>query len=234
MYTTQDRPQASQGIASSRTLEAPRGRSAVSAPSVMAAAGGLDAAVLARCLSHSLDHVGRGMVLVGAGAVVLHANRMACQALDASHPLSLEGGRLCARTTADAFKLSTALEAAMRRSLRHMLHLGTGAQRVSVAVLPIEDAGFGAALVSLEQGRGVHNLSVQCFARQHGFTAAETAVLEGLVNGRPAADIAKDKGVALSTVRTQIGQLRLKAGANSIRQLLDKVGALPPMLAVVQ
>ena len=40
--------------------------------------------------------------------------------------------------------------------------------------------------------------------------------------------------MALSTVRTQIGRLRLKTGAHSIRELLERMAALPPMMAVVQ
>ena len=60
------------------------------------------------------------------------------------------------------------------------------------------------------------------------------SVLEALLAGRRPGDIAQAKGVKLSTVRTQIGQLRLKCGAHSIRELLDRVAALPPMMAVVQ
>jgi DNA-binding CsgD family transcriptional regulator len=193
-----------------------------------------EGAVLARCLSKSLDHVGRGMLLVQAGGRVLHANRIALQALDDAHPLRIEAGTLRAHHSADAAKLTSALEAATRRGLRHMLHLEGGDQRLTVAVLPIDDEGGGAALVSFEQVRGMQNLSVQCYARQHRFTSAETGVLQALVAGESVVDIARTKGVALSTVRTQIGQLRQKAGAHSIRQLLDRVAALPPMMAVVQ
>ena len=193
-----------------------------------------EGATLARCLSKSLDHVGRGMLLVMAGGRVLHANRIALQALDDTHPLHIENGALRARHIGDSAKLSAALDAATRRGLRHMVHLDSGDQRLTVAVLPIDEESGGAALVSFEQVRGMQNLAVQCYARQHRFTAAETSVLQALVAGESVAAIAAAKGVALSTVRTQIGQLRHKAGAHSIRQLLDRVGALPPMMAVVQ
>jgi DNA-binding NarL/FixJ family response regulator len=118
-----------------------------------------------------------------------------------------------------------------------MLHLGEGANRVTVAVLPIDDEGGGAALVSLEQPRRTQrtqDLAVQCYARQHSLTGAETAVLEALLDGQTPNDVARAKQVAVSTVRTQIGQLRLKTGTRSIRQLLDRVGGLPPMMVVVQ
>ena len=189
---------------------------------------------MARWLQESLDHVGRGMLLVSTGARVLHANRQARQALQPGHALVIEDGRLHARGSRDDGLLAEALDGAIRRGLRRMLHLGDASNPVTVAVLPIDAEGAGAALVSLALPSRSQDLAVHCFARQHGYTSAETSVLEALLAGDPPADIARAKGVALSTVRTQIGQLRLKTGAHSIRQLLDRVASLPPMMAVVQ
>jgi DNA-binding CsgD family transcriptional regulator len=194
----------------------------------------MPAAELAVRLLRSLDHVGRGMLLVGAGSRVLHANRLASQDLADGHPLSVCAGRLQARNAEDAPRLAEALQAAMQRGLRQLLHLGQGARSVTVAVLPIDDEGGGAALVSLEQPRRRQDLAVQCYARQHGLTGAETAVLEALLDGLTPSDVARAKRVAVSTVRTQIGQLRVKTGSRSIRQLLDRVGGLPPMMVAVQ
>ena len=189
---------------------------------------------LARWLAQSLDHVGHGMLVVGEGARVLHANRLAHAALDDQAPLRIECGRLLARSAADSAALLDALHGATQRGLRRMLTLGSGAHAVTVAVLSLGVVGDGAALVSLPQSRRTQDLAVHSFARLHGFTTAETAVLEGLLAGRRPGDIALAKGVQLSTIRTQIGQLRQKCGAHSIRELLARVAALPPMLALVQ
>lgn len=190
--------------------------------------------LLARWLAQSLDHVGRGMLLLTEGARLLHANRLARLALQGGHPLQVENGRLRAATAHDTQALHEALDAAMRRGVRRLLHLGHGPNVGVVAVLPLEPQGGGAALISLPQARGTQDLAVHSFARQYSFTGAETAVLEALLAGRRPDEIACAKGVQLSTVRTQIGQLRQKCGAHSIRELLDRVGALPPMLALVQ
>lgn len=187
--------------------------------------------LLARRLAQSLDHVGRGMLLLTEGARLLHANRLAREALQAGRPLHAENGCLHAATAGDTRDLHEAVEAAMRRGVRRLLRLG---QAGELAVLPLEPQGGGAALISLPQARGRLDLAVHSFARQQGFTGAETAVLEALLAGRRPDDIARAKGVQLSTVRTQIGQLRQKSGAHSMRELLDRVGALPPMLAVVR
>jgi DNA-binding CsgD family transcriptional regulator len=204
------------------------------APYALASANDDDGAALARWLARTLDHVSRGMLIVSAGGRVLHANRMARLTLVDAHPLHIAQGRLFAAAAQDTAALLDALDAAARRGVRRMLHLGAGAAAVTVAVLPLDADGDGAALVSLPHTRHAQDLAVLSYARQHGFTRAETAVLEALLAGRTPGQIAGAKGVQLSTVRTQIGQLRLKCGAHSIRELLNRVSALPPMLAVLQ
>jgi hypothetical protein len=41
-------------------------------------------------------------------------------------------------------------------------------------------------------------------------------------------------GVAFSTVRTQIGNIRQKTGAPSIRALVQQVAVLPPLMGVLR
>jgi DNA-binding CsgD family transcriptional regulator len=53
-----------------------------------------------------------------------------------------------------------------------------------------------------------------------GFSAAETRVLGGLIDGKDAAEIAIDAGTTFGTVRTQIRNLLSKAGVNSQSELL--------------
>jgi DNA-binding CsgD family transcriptional regulator len=210
--------------------------------------------LLGRWLLPALDHAGRGMLLVTETGRVLHANRLARAALDAARdghgetPLVLSHGQLSARTPSQALALSEALANAAVRGLRRLLTLGDGAHAYTLAVLPLDsaDADEGAAaravLVSLPQRRSasaarrggpMRDLALGCFARQCGLTAAETVVLEALVEGRMPTEIAQDKGVQLSTVRTQIGQLRVKTGAHSIRDLIERVTSLPPMMTTV-
>jgi len=70
---------------------------------------------------------------------------------------------------------------------------------------------------------------VQGFARGYGLTAAETRVLVALCNGVPPAQAAVELGVAISTIRSQIGSMRQKTGAESIRALVRQVAILPPV-----
>ena len=54
------------------------------------------------------------------------------------------------------------------------------------------------------------------------------------LEGAPPGEIASGLGVAVSTVRTQIGNLRLKTGAGSIRALVRQVAVLPPLVSVLR
>jgi DNA-binding CsgD family transcriptional regulator len=75
-------------------------------------------------------------------------------------------------------------------------------------------------------------LAITFFARSHGLTPAEENVLRGLCAGHSVNDIARGNGTTEGTVRTQIRTLRDKTAAPSIRVLLQRVAALPPVVPV--
>lgn len=191
---------------------------------------------LLRCLAATLDEVDYGMLLLADGAQAVHVNHAARAELDERHPLQLLRGReLRARCTQDAALLQAALQNAARRGLRKLLTLGEGAQSVGVAVVPLEALGDGPAvtLVMLGKRQVCEELSVQGYARAHGLTPAETRVLVALCKGQRPDAAAAQLGVAISTVRTQIGMVRLKTGTESIRALVRQVSVLPPLMGVL-
>jgi DNA-binding CsgD family transcriptional regulator len=59
-------------------------------------------------------------------------------------------------------------------------------------------------------------------------------VLEHLCGGVRPTEIAQRQGVAVSTVRTQIGSIRAKTGATSIRELVRQVAVLPPLVGALR
>jgi DNA-binding CsgD family transcriptional regulator len=183
-----------------------------------------------------LDEIDYGMLLVADDRIVLHANHVARAELDAHHPLQLLGAELRARRTQDGAPLREAIGAARRRGLRRLLTLGEGAERISVAVVPLPAAAGDEALTLLVFGkrRMCEALSVHWFAREHGLTPAEARVLAALCDGAPPAQIAKAQGVAMSTVRSQIGAIRAKTGAQCIRSLVRQVAVLPPLVGALR
>jgi DNA-binding CsgD family transcriptional regulator len=78
------------------------------------------------------------------------------------------------------------------------------------------------------------SLSVQYFAQNHGLTLAEAQVLRALCGGDAPGEVAARQGVAMSTVRSQLGSIRAKTGAGSLRDLVHQVAVLPPVLSALR
>ena len=72
-------------------------------------------------------------------------------------------------------------------------------------------------------------VTLTLFAKAAGLTASERDVLISLCSGLAAQDIALQRAVRISTVRTQISSIREKVGARTVTQVIRKVSCLPPM-----
>ena len=187
----------------------------------------------------SLDEVDYGMLLLTDVGLVVHANHAARIEFDGNsdHPLQLNGRELRARHAHDVMPLHAALQAASQRGLRKLLTLGDSARRASVSIVPLDATpGPGAAttLLMLSKRHVCETLSVQGFARGHGLTPAETRVLLALCQGTPPVEAAAELGVGIATVRSQIGSIRQKTGAQNIRALVRQVAVLPPLMGALR
>jgi DNA-binding CsgD family transcriptional regulator len=186
---------------------------------------------MGRLLACALDELDYGILLLDTQAEVLHLNHRARRILEGQHALHLQGGQLRTRDPREATSLHEALQAVAGRSLRKLLSFGEGAGRQLAALVPVED---GVAALMLGKDRVCEDLSIQAFARTYALTTAETRVLVALGTGARPTDIARDQGVKLSTVRTQIGAIREKTGAEGITALVRLVAALPPMVGALR
>ena len=222
-----------------RTIAVPPQRPAAAGPD------GPSAASLARqWLAAAFDEIDYGLLLLAAepcdaagGVRVLHVNHVALTELDAAHPLLLVGDELHARRAHDAVALHDAVGSAQQRSLRRLLTFDGGAAPVSVSVVPLVGAagdGRSAVLLLLGKQRVCEELTVQGYALSRGLTPAESRVLAKLCRGQSPDQIADESGVQISTVRTQIGSIRLKTGAGSISALVRQVSVLPPLMGVLR
>jgi len=192
-------------------------------------------------LALMLDEIDYGMLLLAEGTSVLHANHAARSELDATHPLQLIGGELRVAHAQDLLPLRDALAGARQRGLRRLINLGEGEQRISLAVVPLAAAVPAAAeegahltLLVLGKRHVCEALSAHWYARSHGLTPAETRVLAALCEGQRPSEIATAQHVALSTVRSQIGSIRAKTRAASIRALVRQVAVLPPLVGALR
>jgi len=198
---------------------------------------------LSNWLTRMLDEIDYGMLLVSSDGQVLYLNHAARLELDSSHPLQLLGRALKAHRAQDVAPLHDALQAA-QRGLRKLVTVGEGVQRISMSVVPLtadanatrnaNDPLGAATLLVLGKRRVCQQLTVQGFARSVNLTPAETRVLEQLCVGTDPTQIALELGVAVCTVRTQIGAIRSKTGASSIRDLVRQVAVLPPLVGALR
>ena len=190
-----------------------------------------------RWLAAMLDEIDYGLLLLSDEAHVLHANRVARAELDDAHPLQLLDGALRARRLSDVAPLHAALQGATKRGLRKLLALGEPGQHATISVVPLGRLGSdgrNAILVILGKRHVCAELAVQGFAHSRGLTPCEARVLAELCAGRPPAEIAARHCVAISTVRSQIGSIRLKTDAPSIRALVRLVAVLPPLMGILR
>ncbi len=188
-------------------------------------------APLSTLLARTLDEVDFGIALLAEDGEVLHLNHRARHALGEGSALQILGNRLRTSDPRSLARLHEALHDAARRGLRRLLTVREGDERQLAAVVPLQP---GVAALLLGRSGLCEELAMQCFARTHALTAAETRVLAALGRGVTPAEIARSQGVKLCTVRTQIGALRQKTGAPTIAALLRLVAGLPPMVGALR
>ena len=185
-----------------------------------------------------LDQLDYGVMLVGPTGQVRVANRIARRDCgDAASALRLVGEQLRARHEYDQQRLLRAIAGALE-GRRSLLTVACPDGPRTLAVIPVDDPDASslsepAALVVLGRRQMCEPLTVDFFARSHTLTAAETGVLHHLANGRRPTDIARDIGVAITTVRSQITSIRLKTGSRNIGELMRLVTVLPPIVPLM-
>jgi DNA-binding CsgD family transcriptional regulator len=190
------------------------------------------AAALTRWLARMLDETDHGMLLVTPQGALRHANQPGRQELARGISLSLCGNEQVQAAQGDQQgAYNTALADALRGK-RRLITLGHNGQALSIALVPMNgDSHDTEALVLLVLGKrqSCETLTVDFFARTQGLTNTEAKVLQALCDGLRPKEAARQFGVAVSTIRTQISSIRTKTQTASIRDLVSRVTALPPI-----
>ncbi len=197
-------------------------------------------------LKAALAEIDYGVLLLDEEGCVVHANPVAHAEMRSDHALQLAGDRLRTRDPRDAALLQVAIDGAARRGLRKLISLRIGVgELVTLSVVPLTggaEIGPGrsvelhprhAVLVMLGKRLIGNGLAIESFARMHGLSSGETRVLLALNNGLQPTELARQHGVAIATIRTQIGSIRAKTGASSIRNLLRQLTTLPPLQGIL-
>ena len=180
----------------------------------------------------ALDEIDYGLILVNPDAVVQHANHLARQELARALFLRIDRDRVASKDPLQREEVARGIRLAAR-GRRQMLSLRNGKESLAVACVPLFQPYEGesaSVLLMLARRTGSGNLALSFFAREHRLSPTEEAVLRGLCDGLDVQEIAVAHGVCESTLRTQVRALRDKTDSNSIRQLVQRVAALPPVV----
>ena len=182
------------------------------------------------------DEVDYGMLLLDTDGRILHANHLARHELAQRRVLRACSGSLMGSTSEHSERIHQALEAA-GRGQRRLLLMSEAGRDLSMAFTPLShplEDDAPTVLVMLSRQNACDNLAVRMFARSLGLSPTEEVVMLALCRGLDVQEIAKENGVAVSTVRSQVKTLREKAGASSVRRLLQRVNSLPPVVPALR
>lgn len=193
-------------------------------------------ALTASCLTALIDELDVGLVVCRADGRLVHANAAAWRELDGQDAIALKPTDIVvAAAPEQQAPLRQALEAAAR-GRRQLVLLRGRAVRLMVAVQPLHSrpGSPDRVLLILGRRRVATALMVEMLCRRQGVTAAEQRVLEGLLEGLSAQELARQFDVELSTVRTQVSALRGKLGVRRIDDALLMLAELPPMASALR
>lgn len=183
-----------------------------------------------------LDEVDYGLLVIDAHGHIRHANHLARHEMATGRLIVTHGHALLGRSTDLTAKIQVALEQALRGQRRLVL-LKQGEQELSMAFVPLShplEFDAPSVLVLLSRQNACENLALRMYARAQNLSPSEESVLIALCRGLTIPDIAREHGVAESTVRSQIKALREKTGCSSIRNMMQRVHSLPPVVPALR
>lgn len=177
-----------------------------------------------------VDEIATPLIACEVGLRIAYANRAGEAELAHGTLLARAGAQLRCHGGQEA-ALDGAVRQAIGRGRRQLLTLVRMDDHLTACVMPLQLPDTDAALAAVMLGRRAvcSALALQMLASTHGLTSAEQRVLAALVTRSTPNDIAARHGVAISTVRTQIGALRTKLGVHTIEELVIRAAQLPPL-----
>jgi DNA-binding CsgD family transcriptional regulator len=184
----------------------------------------------------ALDQLASGIVVTDGDARVVELNRAAGSLLECADGLAVRGGRLCAGRAFENAKLTQFIAAAAAEqstpgAVRRMM-IGRCGDRLplAVAVMPL---GAGVALfdcplalimiVAPDEQLPLAGDLADLF----GLSPAESRLAAALVEGKRLAEIAREAGVRITTLRTQLSSILRKVGVAQQTDLIRVLSRLP-------
>ncbi|HKP23149.1 MAG TPA: hypothetical protein VJV39_04755 [Dongiaceae bacterium] len=182
-----------------------------------------------RCLSV-------GVVLADVDGHVLETNELAAEILDREDGLQIRDGRLTATRSFDSAKLTACISGRgpMESAAEGHVLIGRkgGARPYALTIARLDGGGDGPGIQRIVMVLIVNpdwqtpsERSVSAF---FGLSPAEGRLAAALMQGRKLADIARDGGVEVTTLRTQLSSILRKVGVERQVDLVRVLSSIGP------
>ena len=169
------------------------------------------------------------VVLLSRDASILFANPAAKRLLSRHDPLTVRGGRLIIDSR-EGDKLPQAINCACtvnRRGLEALVIRQRDGSPMVLSVRCLDDSGRGVILL-LGSDPGVESaLVLQTLRRCFGLTTSEARVAAAVAAGLSSERIAAERGVQITTVRSQVKAIAAKLGCTTKSQISTIVRTTP-------
>ena len=219
------------------TIMASHGPTEVARTQVAASPPPSTAALGSHGLRAALDALDTGVMVSDARGHLLLANEAARSELADGRVLRLTAdGALDVSAGVGLLALRRAVHGAALDHSHQLVPLRHAERALMVAVQPLRtpDVPQPCALLLLGRRGLAPELAVQQLGRLYELTSAEQGVLISLLSGTRIRAMAQARGVAVSTVRTQVAALRAKFGVRRVDDITRLVAELPPMLGALR
>ena len=191
----------------------------------------------AACLASLLDELDTGIVVCDPQGHALLVNEAARREMAEGGVLHLSAdGLVDVAGGPDQLALRRAVHGAAWERRHQLLPLRVGGRLLLVGVQPLRGTSAHQPCTLLLLGRRslCADLAVHRLGGLYELTDAEKAVLTGLLAGTRVGTLARLRGVAVSTVRTQVAALRAKFGVKRVDDLTRLAAELPPMMSALR
>jgi DNA-binding CsgD family transcriptional regulator/PAS domain-containing protein len=184
----------------------------------------------------ALSYLSLGVVLTDVEGHVLESNPLAAEILQREDGLQIRDGRLAATRTFDSARLAASIagRAPCRSTPDGHLLIGRkgGARPHAVTIAPLDGGGDGARaqriMMVLIVNPDWQTPSERSVAAFFGLSPAESRLAASLMQGHKLADIARDSGVEVSTLRTQLSSILRKVGVERQVDLVRVLSSIGP------
>lgn len=182
-----------------------------------------------------IDEIDYGILVLSTQGDIVQANHLARHELLTGGWLASVNNRLTGRSTVLCEQIEQGLGHACRGQ-RKLVFLSGVRDDMPVVFIPLCHPlqAEPTVLVLLTRQSAGDNLAVRMYARAQHLSHSEELVMIGLCRGLEVSDIARENGVAQSTVRSQVKSLREKTGCPSIRRLIQRIHSLPPVVPALR